>query len=537
MKGLDLSKFKKTGQDKKSATLKHPDGHEIRIAVSGLSPDMKKRLAALPLHQAEGDEIQSFEKPLDPSPTPPPQMDETQDPEEPEEEEPSQTQPQPPQEVAPEAGQSQAPEQAPPAADIAPPQAKEDVPDVAPISSAHAKMQDQFFQKDLDNGHITPKTYADLMPKDTLGKVGTIFGMLLAGAGSGLTGQPNALLEMMNKQISNDLEAQKSSKSNAINLYKLNLEHQLNEGQLKKWVQEGKLSESQANLLKKEAEIKSTLFTQMQEGRIYLHHLVQTTNKLPVGSPQRQEAEQKLSMLYQKLNEQNSSLSDQAEAAGALYRQGYGQTGDLTQPEIQFQQHQAALRTSGNGAIADDLAARHMPGIPGQASVPLTQEDRSNLAGSQALVGSLQRLKEFAKNNPHPIKGSRADIEGRALAAQVQGDFRMATHGGVYKEGEQNFINQVVPGDPTSWSPFAHVTDKIDTVINETAARGDQFAKSKGFQGFPGGSASSNVAQNKPSGSKQPVERQTADGRVALFDPSTKQFLKYKDSSVAIRGK
>ena len=60
--------------------------------------------------------------------------------------------------------------------------------------------------KDYGNGHITPKTYHDLFSKNadgsdrgTLSKIGMIFGLMLGGAGSGLTHQPNAALGMMNK--------------------------------------------------------------------------------------------------------------------------------------------------------------------------------------------------------------------------------------------------------------------------------------------------------------------------------------------------
>lgn len=76
------------------------------------------------------------------------------------------------------------------------------------------------FSKDLEGGAIKPETYHSLYEKkDTLGKVGTLFGLLVSGAGSGLTGQPNALLAMMDKQIQNDLESQKTTQSNKANWY------------------------------------------------------------------------------------------------------------------------------------------------------------------------------------------------------------------------------------------------------------------------------------------------------------------------------
>lgn len=48
MKGLDLRKFKKLHANEDSTTLKHPDGHEIRISHRGIKEPMRKQLDSLP---------------------------------------------------------------------------------------------------------------------------------------------------------------------------------------------------------------------------------------------------------------------------------------------------------------------------------------------------------------------------------------------------------------------------------------------------------------------------------------------------------
>lgn len=48
---LDLSKFKLGKNDGKMATLHHPDGHVVHIAVSALHPENRKNLAALEKHE------------------------------------------------------------------------------------------------------------------------------------------------------------------------------------------------------------------------------------------------------------------------------------------------------------------------------------------------------------------------------------------------------------------------------------------------------------------------------------------------------
>ncbi len=106
---------------------------------------------------------------------------------------------------------------------------------LAPRSvSAQMHAEDDAMAQDLASGHIEPKTYADLYnSKDTLGKIGTMFGLIAGGVGSGLTGQPNALLKMMDKTIDRDLDSQKTSASNRQNFYKIRQQQYLNQAQIR----------------------------------------------------------------------------------------------------------------------------------------------------------------------------------------------------------------------------------------------------------------------------------------------------------------
>lgn len=89
------------------------------------------------------------------------------------------------------------------------------------------------FGNDIHSGAIHPKTYSDLFAdKSTLGKLGTIFGLIVGGAGAGLTHGPNMALEMMNKQIDRDIQAQQNSASNAQNWYQSALAHEKNKADI-----------------------------------------------------------------------------------------------------------------------------------------------------------------------------------------------------------------------------------------------------------------------------------------------------------------
>lgn len=59
---FDLKKFKKVGSEGGMTTLKHPDGHSIKIAHKSLSPKMRSQLADLPMALAEGGEVGSTGK-------------------------------------------------------------------------------------------------------------------------------------------------------------------------------------------------------------------------------------------------------------------------------------------------------------------------------------------------------------------------------------------------------------------------------------------------------------------------------------------
>ncbi len=97
-------------------------------------------------------------------------------------------------------------------------------------NAMQAFAENMAFSDDLSTGKIAPKTYADLMwnNRSTLGKIGSIFGLILSGAGSALANQPNAAMEMMNNEINRDLEAQKANAQSKTNWYKAALDHETN---------------------------------------------------------------------------------------------------------------------------------------------------------------------------------------------------------------------------------------------------------------------------------------------------------------------
>lgn len=60
--------------------------------------------------------------------------------------------------------------------------------------------------------------------KSTGAKIGAAIGLLFSGMGSGMTGQPNMAMQVIQRQIDRDIDAQKNDQSKQMNLYKFNRE-------------------------------------------------------------------------------------------------------------------------------------------------------------------------------------------------------------------------------------------------------------------------------------------------------------------------
>jgi hypothetical protein len=258
---FDLSKFKKIHEDLHSSTLRHPEGHEIRIAKSGLSSKLKSQLASLPVFKAEGGEIEVPVN-MNASPTLPDQLPGDAQLSKPEplyglenmDQDQIKT-------------QSAAPTNYPLDAMRQPSQAPVQMPDaMAGYKSAIGTIQqglnqgvqateqqaqgiragaqgyqnsmgelqkhwDQKSQEldseraallnDYKNGHIDPNHYWS--DKSTGGKVATAIGLILGGIGGGLTHQENPALKFLNAQIDRDVEGQKENLGKTKTLLEANM--------------------------------------------------------------------------------------------------------------------------------------------------------------------------------------------------------------------------------------------------------------------------------------------------------------------------
>lgn len=98
---------------------------------------------------------------------------------------------------------------------------------IAPVAPVSQILNDQIqFSQALENKEIKPETINSLYAKkDTPGRIGMLFGLLVGGLGAGLTKQPSTVMEMLKNEIANDLDAQKTMAANRITWSTLASQH------------------------------------------------------------------------------------------------------------------------------------------------------------------------------------------------------------------------------------------------------------------------------------------------------------------------
>lgn len=174
------------------------------------------------------------------------------------------------------------------------------------------------FGADVLAGHIQPKTYADLFAKTsdgkdrgTFSKLRMLFGVLAGGIGSGLTHQPNVALEMMNKEIERDLDAQKASAANQQNMWSQTYNHLTQEAQARNIDTSSK--SAQAELTEK-----TNVAAQMFHNQGTLSTLARQVAAMPEGTAK--EAYKKaLYMTAQQTDMKNATLADQFAAKAIMF--------------------------------------------------------------------------------------------------------------------------------------------------------------------------------------------------------------------------
>ncbi len=369
--------------------------------------------------------------------------------------------------------------------------------------------EDAAWQQDLVNQHITPKTYASLFAdKSTLGKAATIFGMLAGSAGNN-----DHTLEMMDKVIQNDLQAQTTSKANAQNFLRLSYAHQVQKAQARGLDATSENTRQQTHQL-------VLANAKMLADRSMLHTMALQVDALPPG-PAKTAQQQSLYALMQKQNQDHMNMADQINISHGMYQAE--QNGGTTAPdkEAAWQSKNKMLLTSPDPlmqARGKFEQERHVPGIEGLASKPLTQGDMGAIQAHNQLDTKVRELQDFIKKN-QTIKGQinpNAIKRGKELATQVASSYNGTIDNLGMSQGRSAWIAQQIHENPISlWNKWSGNNATLEQVRAGNLQRKNLLLSGQGGLGFPPQPNAQQAAQYREPGSNQADPMATAKAWLA----------------------
>lgn len=353
------------------------------------------------------------------------------------------------------------------------------------------------FAQDIQNGHISPKTYGDLFhDKSTLGKISMIFGLALSGAGSGMAHQQNAYLAMLDKTIANDLEAQKQSKNNASNFVKMNVDNELQKANSQLTQSQVGLTGANKALVTNNAKTIALNNSAIQMYTVALKQLMDTRAKAPEGSPARAAADTALSQFYQrfgdKITDATSAIAGaQAQNAMLFGEPGTGATGTpADRSEQAFQMHQNELMKQAlyNPAAKqqyDINEAKHIPGIPGMASAPIPQPIRDKIQNMNILDNKVKDVIDYAQKNKGSINPNVLRT-AKQKAEELTSFYNGSLDSLGMSQGRLGWLEEQIKKNPTSiiqqvLGNNATLREIRDSNVN----RRDQILHGPGGLGFP----------------------------------------------------
>lgn len=438
----NLDGFKKIKEDKDTAVMQHPKGHTITIAIKALPVIHRKQLQSLPIHKmAEGGKIEKYafgtpyaegsggeDQRPPPVPTPPPQAQEIADPNAPV----PTALPAPSDAQEPELSDDQptaaAPQQASPPAVATPDQKKSPsesldiakiygmeqsgITGMAKAEAAQAqqqKMAELDYQNsiagaqqrwdnqssemvghikaalnDVQNGHINPNQYMENL--STPQKVGTAIGLFLGGFSTPFTHQANPAMEILNKQIDRDVEAQKLNQNTKLNVYHGYLEQYKNAAAAENMTRATQLAIYGSKIRQAAAESGSPLA--MSRAKVAIGELQQKIYPLVLNA--------QLQRHMSKFNGLSPEMGSESE-------------------------YQVALNSAQqiNPALYKDAQEKYIPGV-GVTKIPVAKEDIAELSAYKNLNQLAKEAQDFAQTNGRTFWGTGANQKANDLANNMR---------------------------------------------------------------------------------------------------------------------
>jgi len=282
------------------------------------------------------------------------------------------------------------------------------------LHQKYENLADQVAKGQIDPGHW-------FHSKTGSGQVMTVIGMLLGGLSAGVGGHPEQANAIVDKFIDQDIDAQKANLQNKNTLL-------------------GKYMEMYNSLPQAEAAARLTMSAGV-EGLIN-----QQAAKL--GSANAMNAARMANATRrQALLPQLEGLAKGQAMMGMYQSMGKGPGGGSPEDAYKKQLSDLSVLAPERYKIEE---AKYIPNV-GVASQPLPEKMRDELVSRHDLSEKLARLESFAKAHAGTTMDRATVNEGKVLAGEAQNAYRTGTHQGVFKEGDQKFIESLIPSDPTAY--------------------------------------------------------------------------------------
>lgn len=296
---------------------------------------------------------------------------------------------------------------------------------------------------DIKNNHIDPSHYMSSLGTEQ--RISTGIGLILGGIGSAVAGGQNPALEFLNKQIDRDIEAQKAEmgkKENLVSLYSKMLGND----------REGSIMAS--NVMAHITADKLNAAAAKSQDPLAQARAQQAAGALIAA---RAPEMQKLNMTQALINSSKTGQNDPSQLIGYM--------------------------RAVNPEAAKEMESRYIPGV-GMAQVPVPADARNIITAKQNLGQMAKDL--YSWSQAHSGSLSPSDIAtGATKAAELQSAYRNSINGGVFKKGEQEFIDQIVDSDPTKFFNSIRVLPKLKEVIDSNQHQLDTTKKAYGLPSSP----------------------------------------------------
>jgi hypothetical protein len=298
------------------------------------------------------------------------------------------------------------------------------------------------FQQDVNDSHVDPSHYMKSL--GTGGQIATVIGLIMGGMAV-RGNHTNPALDVLNKQIDRDIDAQKAELGKKENLLSANLK------------QFGNMRDA-------------TDMTRVMQNDVVMNKLKEAAAK--AASPMAQA--QALKAIGQ-LDTENAGRLQQM----AVRKTMMSAMSNASQDPAQMGQVIQAMRQV-SPEMAKSMEERFIPGV-GMAQVPVPQSARDTIIAKQTLQQMSSDFYQWAEKHSGSVDPKIVN-EGKTKAAELQSLYRNSINGGVFKKGEQEFIDQIVDSDPTKFFNSVRVLPKLKEVMNSNIQQLNTLKRGYGFQ-------------------------------------------------------